>query len=131
VIGLDTNILVRYLTQDDAAQAAIAAEVVERRITQGEPGFVSLVTVAELVWVLDSFYEFTGKEIAAAVERLLQIDTLNIQNEREVFAAMVALRTGLGSFDDALIGALGEWAGCEETLTFDRKAARLKGFSLA
>lgn len=131
MIGLDTNILVRYLTQDDAAQAAIAAEVVERRITQGEPGFVSLVTVAELVWVLDSFYEFTGKEIAAAVERLLQIDTLNIQNEREVFAAMVALRTGLGSFDDALIGALGEWAGCEETLTFDRKAARLKGFSLA
>ncbi|MGC2619442.1 MAG: type II toxin-antitoxin system VapC family toxin [Acidobacteriaceae bacterium] len=131
MIGLDTNILVRYLTQDDAAQAALAAEVVERRITQGEPGFVSLVTVAELVWVLDSFYEFTGKEIAAAVERLLQIDTLNIQNEREVFAAMVALRTGLGSFDDALIGALGAWAGCSEMLTLDRKAARLRGFSLA
>ena len=131
MIGLDTNILVRYLTQDDAAQAALAAEIVERRITQDEPGFVSLVTVAELVWVLGSFYEFTGKEIATAVERLLQIDTLNIQNEREVFAAMVAVRTGLGSFDDALIGALGEWAGCEATLTFDRKAARMKGFSLA
>ena len=131
MIGLDTNILVRYLTQDDAVQSALAAEIMERRITLDEPGFVSLVTAAELVWVLASFYEFSGREIAAALERLLQIDTLSVQNEREVFAAMVALRGGLASFDDALIGALGEWAGCSETLTFDRKAARLKGFSLA
>jgi predicted nucleic-acid-binding protein len=131
MIGLDTNILVRYLTQDDAAQSARAAEIVELRITQDEPGFVSLVTVAELVWVLDRFYGLTGKEIAAAVERVLQIDTISVQNEREVYAAAVALRTGTGSFDDALIAALGVWAGCTETLTFDRKAARLKGFALA
>jgi predicted nucleic-acid-binding protein len=131
MIGLDTNILVRYLTLDDAVQSALAAEIVERRITHDEPGFVSLVTVAEVVWVLGSFYEYIPDEIAAAVERLLQIDTLSVQNEREVFAAVVALRTGMASFDDALIGALGEWAGCSVTLTLDRKAARLKGFALA
>jgi predicted nucleic-acid-binding protein len=131
MIGLDRNILVRYLTLDDAVQSALAAEIVERRITHDEPGFVSLVTVAEVVWVLGSFYEYIPDEIAAAVERLLQIDTLSVQNEREVFAAVVALRTGMASFDDALIGALGEWAGCSVTLTLDRKAARLKGFALA
>jgi predicted nucleic-acid-binding protein len=131
MIGLDTNILVRYLTLDDAVQSALAAEIVERRITHDEPGFVSLVTVAEVVWVLGSFYEYIPDEIAAAVERSLQIDTLSVQNEREVFAAVVALRTGMASFDDALIGALGEWAGCSVTLTLDRKAARLKGFALA
>lgn len=130
MIGLDTNVLVRYLTQDDPVQSTRAGEVIEQRLTEEEPGFVSLVTMAELVWVLGSFYEFTNREIAAAVERMLQVTTLRVQNEREVFTAMIALRKGTGSFDDALIGALGSWAGCSSTVTFDRKAARLKDFEL-
>lgn len=131
MIGIDTNVLVRYLTQDDPVQSAQAAEILEQRLTRDEPGFVSLVTMAELVWVLQSFYEFTDKEIAAAIEGILAVPTFAVQNEGEVFAAIMALRMGLGSFDDALIGALSGWAGCSETLTFDRKAARLKGFTLA
>jgi predicted nucleic-acid-binding protein len=131
MIGLDTNILVRFLTQDDSVQSPHAAQMIERRLTPETPGFVSLVTIAELVWVLQSIYEFTTQEIADAMERMLQIDSLVIQNQREVFLATDVLRNGTGEFDDALIGALGRWAGCSHTFTFDRKAARLKEFRLA
>jgi predicted nucleic-acid-binding protein len=65
------------------------------------------------------------------LERILGADALFVQNEREVFMAMVSLKTGAGSLPDALIGALGEWAGCTTTLTFDKKATRLQGFQLA
>ena len=129
--GLDTNIIVRYLTQDDPAQSARATRIFERQLTEDEPGFVSLVAMVETVWVLDRVYGLSGRAIAIAIERMLQADALVIQNEQEVFTAMVALKTGAGTFSDALIGALGGEAGCASTLTFDRKAARLKDFELA
>ncbi len=132
MIGLDTNVLIRYLTQDDRLQSARATEILERRLTPKNPGFVSVVAIVEIVWVLDRAYGLTAKEIAAAVERLLQVEVLTIENEQEVFTAMVALKQERGSFADALIAALGTRAGCTQTLTFfDEKALRLPGFSLA
>ena len=128
MIGLDTNILVRYLAQDDPVQSAKATEIIEERLSEDEPGFISLVTIAEAVWVLDRLYDQSPQEIAQLIERMLQSDTLFFQNEQEVFTAMVALKAGRGSFADALIGALGTWAGCSLTLTFDKRAARLAGF---
>lgn len=130
MIGLDTNILVRYLTQDDPVQSRRASDVMERRLTEEDPGFVSIVAMIETVWVLDRSYRFTPLEISAAVERLLQIDVLNIENEQEIFTAMTVLKTGRGSLPDALIAELGRRAGCRRTLTFDNKAARLPGFEL-
>jgi predicted nucleic-acid-binding protein len=128
--GLDTNILVRYLTGDDLLQFRKAIEILERRLTPEEPGFVSLVTMADTVWVLETVYRFTRLEIAAGVERMLQADTLAIQNEQEVFTAAQALKSGRGAFADALIGALGQWAGCKSTWTFDQKAGRLAQFEV-
>jgi predicted nucleic-acid-binding protein len=122
MIGLDTNILVRYLTQDDPIQSLRATEIIERRLTEGNPGFVSIVTMVETVWVLDRAYRLTSHEIAAAVERMLQVDVLVLENEQEVFNAMIALKGGQGSFADATIAGLGTRAGCSCTLTFDRKA---------
>ncbi|MBV8357095.1 MAG: type II toxin-antitoxin system VapC family toxin [Deltaproteobacteria bacterium] len=130
MIGLDTNILVRYLTQDDSVQSPKATEMIERRLTQNNSGFLSVVAMAEAVWVLDRVYRFADHEIAAAIERTLQIDYLIVENEQEVFTAMVALKEGRGSFADALIGALGAKAGCACTLTFDQKASRLPEFEL-
>ena len=72
----------------------------------------------------------TAQDIATAVERLLQVEVLAIENEQEVFTAMIALKQGRGSFADALIAELGARAGCTRTLTFDQKAARLPGFEL-
>ena len=128
--GLDTNVLVRYLTQDDPVQSRKAAEMIERRLTLERPGFVSLITMVETVWVLESVYGLSDQDVAIAVERMLQADTLIVQNEQQVFTAMVVLRRGWGTFADALIGALGAWAGCDSTLTFDKKAGRLTGFEL-
>jgi predicted nucleic-acid-binding protein len=130
MIGLDSNILVRYLTQDDPTQSRKAAEIIERRLTEETPGFVSIVAMAEIVWVLDRAYGLTARQIARAVERMLQADVLVVENEQEVFTAMIALKQGRGSFADALIAELGTRAGCAHTLTFDRKALRLPGFRL-
>jgi len=130
MIGLDTNILVRYLTQDDPLQSAKATEIIERRLTEEVPGFVSIVAMVETVWVLDRAYGLPAQKIAAAIERMLQTDVLLIENEQEVFTAMIALKQGQGSFADSVIAALGAKAGCSCTLTFDHKAARLRGFEL-
>jgi predicted nucleic-acid-binding protein len=128
MIGLDTNILVRYLAQDDPVQSPKATEIIERRLTEENPGFVSIVAMVETVCVLDRAYGLADHKIAAAVERTLQVDVLVVENEQEVFAAMIALKEGRGSFADALVATLGARAGCAGTLTFDQKALRLPGF---
>ena len=130
MIGLDTNIIVRYLAQDDPAQSPVATDIMEFRLTPENPGFISVVAMVETVWVLDRAYGLTPQQIAAALEQMLQADTLVIECEQEVFAATVALKTGSGSLADALIGALGARAGCARTLTFDKAALRLPGFEL-
>lgn len=130
MIGLDTNILVRYLIQDDEVQSPIATEIIEHQLTQANPGYVSVVTMAEIAWVLDRSYDMAPHEIAFAVERMLQLEVLVIESEQEVFAAMVALKQGQASLADALIAELGTRAGCRYTLTFDNRATRLPGFRL-
>jgi predicted nucleic-acid-binding protein len=130
MIGLDTNVLVRYFTQDDPVQAAQAAEVIEHRLSEQGPGFISVVAMAEMVWVLERFYRFSSALIVAAIERMLGAETLVVESEREVFTAMIALKEGRGSFADALIGALSAKAGCSHVLTFDRQALQLPGFQL-
>lgn len=130
MIGLDTNLIVRYLAQDDPVQSPRASAVVERQLTEQEPGFVSVVAVVETAWVLKRAYKVSDQEIARTVERLLQSDALVVENEQEVFTAMIALKEGRGAFSDALIGALGAKAGCSCTLTFDRKSLRLAEFEL-
>jgi len=132
MIGLDTNVLLRYLTQDDPKHSARATEIIEQRLTAEEPGFISLVSVLEVAWVLKSLFKRSRLQIANDIEMLLAADTLEIQNEQEVYTALVALRNGSGTFEDALIGSLGAWRGCSATLTFDEDAAkRLHGFRLA
>ena len=131
MIGLDTNVLVRYLTQDDPVQAAKATQIFERGLTVNKPGFVSVIAMVETVWVLDRAYGLTNSAIARVIERLLQVEVLVIENEQEVYTAMVALKQGRGSFADALIAELGARAGCSHTLTFDKRALRLAGFQLA
>jgi predicted nucleic-acid-binding protein len=130
MIGLDTNILVRFITLDDTGQSRRADEIIAS-LTEREQGFVSVVVMAELAWVLERTYDYDKAEIASAIETMLQIDVLQIECEQQVLIAMVALQRGRGSFADALIGELGMKAGCSHTLTFDRKAAQLPSFALA
>lgn len=109
MIGLDTKVLVRYLVQDDAIQSLRATQIIEGQLTEKHPGFISLVTVVETVSVLGRVYGLSNYEVAEALNHILQADTLVVQNEQEAFTAMMALKTGTGSFSGALIGALGAW----------------------
>src|SRR5271154_3805125 len=106
MIGLDTNVLVRHLTQDDPLQSPKASRIIERILTEEEPGFVSLASMLETAWVLEKSYGLSGLQLAEVIEKILQVRTLFIQNEKEVHAAILFLKTGQGAFDDALIGAL-------------------------
>ena len=130
MIGLDTNILVRYFTQDDPLQSYKATVLIEQRLTEQSPGFVSIVALAETMWVLERFYRLKKQEIAIVIERILEADALLVEHEAEVATALTAVWEGRGSFADALVGAINNQAGCSRTLTFDRKALRLAGFEL-
>jgi predicted nucleic-acid-binding protein len=130
VIGLDTNVIVRYLAQDDPVQFAAARRMIEHELSEENPGFISTVVIAEAAWVLERSYDLTNVEIADVIEVMLQASTLVIDCEHEVFAAAVTLRNGDATFADALIGELGARAGCTHTLTFDRRAARLPKFQV-
>jgi predicted nucleic-acid-binding protein len=126
--GLDANILVRYFAQDDTAQSRVATEIIEGRLTEADPGFISLVAIAETAWVLRRSYRLSDLEIASAIEFTLESEVLVVQSKHEVADAMLTLKEGRGSFADALVGALNASAGCSRTLTFDRKALGLPGF---
>ncbi len=130
MIGVDTNVLVRHLTQDDSAQAARASKFLERALTPAAPGFISIVTVMETVWVLKRAYRFAAEEIAVAVEGLLAADTLVVEHEEQVFEAANHMVEFGADFADALVASLCRSAGCARVMTFDRKAARLPGFEL-
>ena len=94
MIGLGTNILVRHLAQDDPVQSPTATDVIEFRLTDENSGFISIVAMVEMVWVLDRAYGLADEEIAAALERPLQADTLVVEKEQEVFTAMIAFKAG-------------------------------------
>ena len=126
--GLDTSILIRYLVQDDPVQSPRANKIIEK-LTDQAPGFVSVVVIAEIAWVLRSRWKATPLEIADAIERILSIGSLKVQNEQQVFEAVVAVRSGEGTLADALICALGKSAGCPKTLTFDNRS-HLAGFEV-
>jgi predicted nucleic-acid-binding protein len=128
MIGLDTNVILRYLLQDDPGQTRKVNHIFERQLSESNPGFINLASVLEVVWVLRSLLKQTPAQIATQIENLLTADSLEVQNEQQVFEAVYALKRGTGEFEDALIGALNSWSGCSHTLTFDQRAARLPYF---
>ena len=128
MIGLDTNVLVRYLVQDDPDQSAKATALMERRLTADEPGFISTVVMAETAWVLQRSYGWSGQDLASILEHILQVDVLVVEHDQQVAEAVSRLNAGEGSFSDALIAAMARGAGCSHTVTFDRRALRLPGF---
>jgi predicted nucleic-acid-binding protein len=129
MIGLDTNVLVRYLTLDDPAQTAAATRVMNS-LSSDSLGFISLIVLAELVWVLGISYCYQKKEIEQVLENLLLSKELNIERKEIVLQAFRAFRTGRADFADHLIERCAHAAECEFTITFDQKAARVAGMRL-
>jgi predicted nucleic-acid-binding protein len=128
MIGLDTNILVRLLVEDDPVQTVEAKHFIGSHCSPETPGFINCVVLAELVWVLDSVYRFRRAEIAAAIERLLHGRDRVVEYQDDVKDVLAQYRSGGIDFTDAIIARINLARGCEATATFDRRAARLKGF---
>jgi predicted nucleic-acid-binding protein len=129
VIGLDSNVLLRYLTADDPVESPAARAVLAAR-TAGDPAYISLVTLAETVWSLRSAYGLDRAGVNRIVGALAASDTVVLQ-EREAVEAALAEATATGAdLLDALIAALGRRAGCDDTVTFDRRAAAIAGMRL-
>ena len=129
MIGLDTNVIVRYIMQDDARQAALATRVIEKLSTD-EPGYLAIVTIVELVWVLDSCYRLRREQISDALEALLRTKELVLDRAETVIKAARAFRQTKADFADCLIAQGAVTAGCINTLTFDRGAAKHAGMRL-
>ncbi len=129
MIGLDTNVLVRYIMQDDARQSLKAATLLES-LTVEEPGFVSLVSVVELVWVLSSSYDLDREQVALALEHLLRINTLVVDRAGEVLRALRVFTASSADFADCLIERIAASAGCSKIMTFDVGAAKAAGMTL-
>jgi predicted nucleic-acid-binding protein len=130
VIGIDTNVLVRYLTDDEPEMVDRAERLLERECTPDRLGFINLIVLCEVVWVLRAHYRFAREQIAAAIDALLRAPLLAVEHDDLVQRALLDFRTGKVDFADALIGLLNWRAGCEATATFDRKAAGLGTFRL-
>jgi predicted nucleic-acid-binding protein len=124
VIGLDTNVLVRYLVQDDPVQGAAAAEVIESRCAPETPGRVDHVVLCELVWVLETAYGYSRELVANVVRQILGTAELRVESPDLAWTALRAYESGPADLPDYLIGQRNRAAGCEVTLTFDRRAAR-------
>jgi predicted nucleic-acid-binding protein len=129
VIGLDTNVLVRYIMQDDARQSLQATRLVEA-LTADLPGFVPLVVVVELAWVLGSAYGLRRAQIVAAFEGLLRTKEIVVERAEIVWQAVRLFRSGNADFADCLIERSALSAGCERVMTFDRSAATGCGMTL-
>lgn len=128
MIGLDTNLLVRLLVEDDPVQTERAKRFVARHCTPDSPGFINCVVLAEFVWVLSGIYRFGRGDIASAIETLLAGRDRVIEYHEEVQEALAEYNASSVGFTDAMIARINRARGCEGTATFDRRAARLKGF---
>ena len=129
MIGLDTNVLVRYIMQDDAKQSAKATKLVES-LTVDEPGFVPLVAIIELVWVLSSCYALSRPQLTQALEALLRAKQLVVDQAEQVVRAVRVFTAGTADFADCLIERTATSAGCTRTMTFDVAAAKSAGMTL-
>jgi len=130
MIGLDTNVLVRYFAQDEPKQAVAAAGLIEHRLTRDEPGHVNLVTLTEVCWVLKRLYDAGRDELVQVLEHLLAAPHIVVERRAQVRKAVQNFGASSAGFGDCLIAQLNLEAGCSSTLTFDRGAAKQPGFSL-
>ena len=124
--GLDTNVLVRYLVRDEPTQAARATRELER----DERFLIDGIVLCELVWVLETGYGFSRRDIAATLEKVLATAQFEIESKDLALAALADFRRTTADFSDCLLGRRNRAAGVTETVTFDRGLGRLDGFRL-
>jgi len=129
MIGLDTNVIVRYVIQDDPTQSAAAAKLIDS-LSAEAPAFFSLISVVELAWVLQSCYSAKRAEIADVIETLLRSKQLIVERAEIVSQSLRRFAAGNADFADCLIERCGHAAECQFTFTFDQNASTTAGMRL-
>ena len=131
MLGLDTNVLVRFLVQDDAEQFERARRLIKREVGQHEPVLISLLVLLETEWVLRSRYALTKSDILSVFSSLLDAAELTFEDEPSIEEALFAWKDSVAEFADCLISARHRRLGCRASATFDSKAAKIPGFIAA
>lgn len=130
MIGLDTNVLVRYLAQDDKAQSAKANHFFETRLTDKNPGYINHIVLIETIWVLESCYDASKQALIKVVQQLASTMQLLLQDSELVLKALRLYESSNVDFSDALLAIVNKQNACETTVTFDKKAGKMEPFSL-
>lgn len=128
--GIDTNVLVRYLTQDEPAQARRASAIIEGTLAKGGNYYLSVIVLCEIAWVLRGAYGLKKKSILLAVDQILETAGFLVEGRDLVREAVEQFRLGRGDFTDYLLGARNRAAGCSDTVTFDRSLRGSKLFAM-
>jgi len=131
VIGLDTNVLIRHIVQDDADQSRVATRLIESHCTADDPGTVSLVVLCEIVWVLDRGYGYGRDAIAGVLHRMLSVEDLHIERSELAWLALNLYKNGKADFADYVIGLCHREQGAEVTYSFDRRTTGCALFRMA
>ena len=127
--GIDTNILVRLLAGDDATQVKQAALFFRKKCSPANPGWISIIVICELMWVLARGYKYPKSQLIAVLDHLLRAPFLKLEDESTVRSALVLWHNHNLDFSDALLAERNRQAGCTTTITFDHNAASAPGFT--
>ena len=128
--GLDTNVLVRYLTHDDAIQYQKAGTYLETNCTPQEPCFINSIVLCELVWVLETAFRYTKDELIIVLEKVLLTKQFEVEHRGAAWVALQDYKKSKADFSDCLLGKLNRQAGCDETATSDKATTDLNGFTV-
>ena len=130
MIGIDTNVLVRHLVQDDPRQSRAATQVITKQCTRESPGFINRIVLCELVWVLESAYGYSKETIENVLDKLLRTSQLKIEDAQSAWISFRMYQKGKADFSDCLLGSTNRSGGCDSTVTFDQTASKLDGFQI-
>ncbi len=125
MIGIDTNVLVRYIAQDDVAQSRRASTLIEKECTADKPGLVGLIVLVEVVWVSESVYNATKAQVTEIVRRILSIKQLAVQDAEVAWKALRLFEANNADFADCIVACSATSEGCNQVMTFDKQAAKI------
>ncbi len=128
--GLDTNILVRHLVQDDQVQSKKASHFILTTCTRESPGVINRIVLCELVWVLESAYAYPRRQIADVLEKVLMTNQFGVEDLSAAWIALRSYRDGPADFSDYFLARVNRELGCTRTVTFDKQAGKTEGFEL-
>lgn len=129
MIGLDTNILLRFVLEDDAEQSSKVADLF-RRLPEIGPGYINCITLMEFAWFLRQRIKLTRSQVIEGISDLLESEDLVIENERDVEETLGIMETSQAEFADVFIAVRNRNAGCMSTMTFDENARKISGMEL-